>query len=72
MILCPLLSAAVDAGMVEALTAKVTAWEDERGNEFLYDGVSVYTDQLSVLHNYQISIFTKKHVKISGPSFINA
>jgi len=35
-----LLSAAIDAGMVEALTAKVTAWENERGNEFLYDGVS--------------------------------
>lgn len=44
MIFCPKLSAAVDAGMVEALTAKVTAWEDERGNEFLYDGVSVFTD----------------------------
>ncbi|CAA7044639.1 unnamed protein product [Microthlaspi erraticum] len=36
-------------GMVEALTAKVTAWEDERGNEFLYDGVRV----LSMLEQYK-------------------
>ncbi|CAN8254088.1 unnamed protein product [Cochlearia groenlandica] len=28
-------------GMVEALIAKVTAWEEERGHEFLYDGVRV-------------------------------
>ncbi|ESQ43989.1 hypothetical protein EUTSA_v10005817mg [Eutrema salsugineum] len=36
-------------GMVEALTAKVNAWEDERGNEFLYDGVRV----LSMLEQYK-------------------
>ncbi|CAH2063308.1 unnamed protein product [Thlaspi arvense] len=35
--------------MVEALTAKVNAWEDERGNEFLYDGVRV----LSMLEQYK-------------------
>lgn len=31
-----------------------------------------FTDQWSVLHNYQISIFTQKHVNISGPSLIDA
>ncbi|CAH8285144.1 unnamed protein product [Eruca vesicaria subsp. sativa] len=35
--------------MVEALTAKVNAWEDERGSEFLYDGVRV----LSMLEQYK-------------------
>lgn len=40
-----MLSAGIDAGMVEALTAKVNAWEDERGNEFLYDGVRFFTHQ---------------------------
>lgn len=28
--------------MVEALTSKVTAWEKEKGSQFLYDGVSIY------------------------------
>ena len=28
--------------MVEALTIKTTAWEKERGTEFLYDGVSTF------------------------------
>lgn len=41
----PMLSAGIDAGMVETLTAKVNAWEDERGHAFLYDGVSVFTHQ---------------------------
>ncbi|CAG7905245.1 unnamed protein product [Brassica rapa] len=36
-------------GMVETLTAKVNAWEDERGHAFLYDGVRV----LSMLEQYK-------------------
>jgi hypothetical protein len=28
--------------MVEALTAKVAAWEKERGTRFEYDGVRVF------------------------------
>lgn len=28
--------------MVEALSAKTTAWEKEKGNEFKYDGVSIF------------------------------
>ncbi|KAG7566255.1 hypothetical protein ISN44_As10g028400 [Arabidopsis suecica] len=46
-------------GMVEALTAKVTAWEDERGNEFLYDGVRV----LSMLDQYKTLWEEKEHEK---------
>ncbi|XP_029123611.1 65-kDa microtubule-associated protein 3 [Elaeis guineensis] len=34
--------------MVEALSAKTTAWEKEKGNEFKYDGVSL----LSMLEDY--------------------
>ncbi|XP_056865655.1 65-kDa microtubule-associated protein 4-like [Raphanus sativus] len=36
-------------GMVEVLTAKVNAWEDERGHAFLYDGVRV----LSMLEQHK-------------------
>ncbi|CAA0387735.1 unnamed protein product [Arabidopsis thaliana] len=46
-------------GMVEALTAKVTAWENERGNEFLYDGVRV----LSMLGQYKTVWEEKEHEK---------
>ncbi|XP_010512415.1 PREDICTED: 65-kDa microtubule-associated protein 4 isoform X2 [Camelina sativa] len=46
-------------GMVEALTAKVTAWEAERGNEFLYDGVRV----LSMLDQYKTLWGEKEHEK---------
>jgi len=30
----------VETGLVEAIILKVKAWEKERGQEFLYDGVS--------------------------------
>ncbi|EOA23578.1 hypothetical protein CARUB_v10016774mg [Capsella rubella] len=46
-------------GMVEALTAKVTAWEDERGNDFLYDGVRV----LTMLDQYKTLWEEKEHEK---------
>lgn len=29
------------AAMVDTLTNKVTAWEKERDNDFIYDGVSI-------------------------------
>lgn len=32
--------------MLEALTSKATAWERERGTEFLYDGVSYFQVKL--------------------------
>ncbi|KAK6918508.1 hypothetical protein RJ641_016930, partial [Dillenia turbinata] len=37
--------------MVEALTVKTTAWEKEKGNEFLYDGVRL----LSMINQYCVS-----------------
>ncbi|KAJ0051657.1 hypothetical protein Pint_00258 [Pistacia integerrima] len=38
----------IPAAMVESLTSKITAWEKERGAEFLYDGVRL----LSMLEEY--------------------
>lgn len=37
-------------GIVDALTSKITAWEKERGTEFIYDGVRL----LSMVENYMI------------------
>lgn len=34
-------SGCVGAAMVEALSSKTRAWEEDRGTEFLYDGVGV-------------------------------
>lgn len=34
-------SAPHGAGMVESLAMKTTTWENERGIEFTYDGVSI-------------------------------
>ncbi|XAR54129.1 hypothetical protein NMG60_11029139 [Bertholletia excelsa] len=44
-------------GMVEALTSKVKAWEEERGAEFLYDGVCL----LSMLEKYTNIKQEKQH-----------
>jgi len=30
----------IETGLVEAIISKVKAWEKERGQDFLYDGVS--------------------------------
>ncbi|KAL2920533.1 65-kDa microtubule-associated protein 3 [Bienertia sinuspersici] len=46
-------------GMVEALVAKTEAWEDERGCEFLYDGIRL----LSMLEEYIISRQEKEQDK---------
>lgn len=37
-------------GMVEALAAKTVNWENERGVEFMYDGVSTYW-RINILNN---------------------
>ncbi|CAM0954042.1 unnamed protein product [Alopecurus aequalis] len=37
-------------GIVDALTSKITAWEKERGTEFIYDGVRL----LSMVEEYMI------------------
>lgn len=36
--------------MVEALALRTTAWENERGIEFNYDGVSPYAFLISLVH----------------------
>ncbi|KAJ7962221.1 65-kDa microtubule-associated-like protein [Quillaja saponaria] len=46
-------------GMVEVLTSKVTAWEKDRGIEFLYDGVRL----LLMLEEYGILRQEKDHEK---------
>ena len=73
----PMLSAGIDAGMVETLTAKVNAWEDERGHAFLYDGVSVFYSSMTLFYMLikSTSIFNTNarfHENCPGPSFIHA
>ncbi|KAI3779386.1 hypothetical protein L2E82_09102 [Cichorium intybus] len=43
-------SGAVDDGIVETLAMKTVTWENERGVEFIYDGVRL----LSMLEDYKI------------------
>ncbi|KAM0892430.1 hypothetical protein ACQ4PT_025742 [Festuca glaucescens] len=46
-------------GMVDILTTKIIAWENERGKEFTYDGVRL----LSMLDEYMILRQEKEHEK---------
>lgn len=46
-------------GMVDLLTTKIIAWENERGKEFTYDGVRL----LSMLDEYMIVRQEKEHEK---------
>jgi len=42
--------------MVDVLTTKIIAWENERGKEFTYDGVCLFTDT-SFLNGVCFSFF---------------
>ncbi|GMH18340.1 hypothetical protein Nepgr_020181 [Nepenthes gracilis] len=47
-------------GMVTALVAKATAWENERGIEFMYDGIPL----LSMVEEYTLLCQEKEHERI--------
>lgn len=65
--------------MVEALSAKTTAWEKEKGNEFKYDGVSIFHGCLytfeswsSLTDDSRHHLFSSFSLLLIGQTFVDA